>query len=95
MIFFENERSQVRTLRVNFREIARIFTTLGEFDLGWHWLSTYLTAAHYNKTHKKFIRRRMRSSFKRVYFFIIEPKFLKNMRIFKKILAMSMGKSTF
>ena len=38
MIFFENERSQVRTLRASFREIARIFTTLGGFNLGWHWL---------------------------------------------------------
>ena len=40
MIFFENERSKVRTLRVSFREIARIFTTLGGFNLGWHWLRT-------------------------------------------------------
>ena len=39
MVFFENERSQVRTLRVSFREIARIFNTLGGFYLGWRWLS--------------------------------------------------------
>ena len=39
MIFFERERSQVRTLRVSFREIARIFGTLGGFNLGWYWLS--------------------------------------------------------
>ena len=41
MIFFENERSQVRTLRVSFREIARIFTALGGFDLDWHWLGGF------------------------------------------------------
>ena len=39
MIFFERERSQVRTLQVSFREIARIFGTLGGFDLGWYWLA--------------------------------------------------------
>ena len=43
MIFFERERSQVRTLRVSFREIARIFGTLGGFNLGWHWLSSAFT----------------------------------------------------
>ena len=38
MIFFENERSKVRTLRVSFREIARIFGVFGVFDLGCYWL---------------------------------------------------------
>ena len=45
MIFFENERRQVRTFRVSFREIARIFATLGGFYLGWYWLSL---AKYYN-----------------------------------------------
>ena len=38
-IFFENERSQVRTLRVSFWKIARILAALGVFDLGWYWLT--------------------------------------------------------
>ena len=38
MIFFENERSQARTLRVSFRETARIFGAFGVFDLGCYWL---------------------------------------------------------
>ena len=40
MIFFEKERSKVRTLRVSFQGIARFFAPLGGFDLGWYWLST-------------------------------------------------------
>ena len=39
VIFFENERSQVRTLRVSFQEIARFFVAFGVFDLGWYWLT--------------------------------------------------------
>ena len=38
MIFFENERSKVWTLRASFQGIARFFATLGGFDLGWYWL---------------------------------------------------------
>ena len=38
MIFLEKERSKVWTLRVSFREIARIFATLGGFNLGCYWL---------------------------------------------------------
>ena len=45
MIFFENERSKVRTLRASFQEIARIFATLGGFNLGWYWLSTVILLA--------------------------------------------------
>ena len=52
MIFFENERSQVRTLRASFREIARIFAALGVFDLGWHWLKL---AKRYEATEKKLL----------------------------------------
>ena len=39
MIFFEKERSQVRTLRVSFQEIARICAALGGFNLGCYRLS--------------------------------------------------------
>ena len=28
------------TFRASFQEIARIFITLGVFDLGWHWLNS-------------------------------------------------------
>ena len=37
----------------------------------------------------------MRSSFEIIDFFIFEPNFLKNMRIFKKNLEKKMGKSIF
>ena len=47
MIFFENERSKVRTLQVSFREIARIFTTLGGFNSGWHWLRITRSLRHF------------------------------------------------
>ena len=55
----------------------------------------YFTAAHCTKIHKKFIRRKVRSSFKIMYFYIDEPKFLRNIQIFKKISAMYMGKYIF
>ena len=38
MAFSENEGRQVRTFRVSFREMTRIFADLGGFNLGWHWL---------------------------------------------------------
>ena len=38
MAFSENEGRQVRTFRVSFREMTRIFAALGGFNLGWHWL---------------------------------------------------------
>ena len=55
----------------------------------------YFTAAHCTKIHKKFIRRKVRSSFKIMYFYIDEPKFLRNIQIFKKISAMYMGEYIF
>ena len=58
-------------------------------------VKSYLTAAKPNKIHKKFIRRKVRSSFKRIDFFIDEPNFSKNMRIFKENSVMDMDKSIF
>ena len=46
MAFFENEGRQVRTFRVSFREMTRIFADLGGFNLGWHWLSSQTIEAH-------------------------------------------------
>ena len=58
-------------------------------------VKSYLTATRYNKIHKKFIRRKVRSSFERIDFFIDEPNFLRNMRIFKENSVMDMDKSIF
>ncbi|MBP3395545.1 MAG: hypothetical protein J6L87_00085, partial [Clostridia bacterium] len=54
--------------------------------------STYLAAAKANKIHYKFFRRKVRGSYKRADFSRVEPKLLRNIRIFKIILAMNMGK---
>jgi len=54
-----------------------------------------LTAAKSNKIHKKIIRRKVRSSFKRIDFFIDKLNFSRNMRIFKKNSVMYMGKYIF
>ena len=58
-------------------------------------VKSYFTATRYGKIHQKFVRRKMRSSFEIIDFFIFEPNFFRNMRIFKKKLAMKIGKSIF
>ena len=53
MAFSENEGRQVRTFRVSFREMTRIFAALGGFNLSWHWLTTvkisFLSPLHKTK----------------------------------------------
>ena len=57
MIFFENERSKVWTLRVSFREIARIFGFFGVFDLGCYWLKA---GAVYSRPKSKVTQNKIR-----------------------------------
>ena len=60
MAFFENEGRQVRTFRVSFREMTRIFADLGGFNLGWHWLrnkNSHRTATAHKGRMQKSIRK--------------------------------------
>ena len=52
-----------------------------------------MTSSKSDKINRKFIRRMVRSSFEVADFFIDEPIFLRNMRIFKKKSAKYRGKS--
>ena len=58
-------------------------------------VKSYFTAARYNKIPQKFIRRKMQSSFEVIDFFRVELNSSRNIQIFKKNLAMNMGKSIF